>query len=318
MAGLLLVMTSHHWHLIHDAAYFTFFQETALFSDGVLMVVALCWGLWALLQIPLAWFSWIRIAGVVFLIVNLVFAVAQWHGLNWHLGVPHPVNLSSAEVTRYQLSAYRASGVLGLDRSLGAYAVAWVPILWSWKRWTVVIPMVCILLAAKVTAWVGVAVVVWWLCPRWWGRLVLVGTALLAMLWCTDGELMKKIPMRVITWWHTAQGIQAFWWRGVGFHPITSTMIRQRFGYALPGLHSDWLSLAFHAGIVLALTAMLWVWKMVTQPARTTTSVALQASLAAIAVMSLGQSVVSHARIAGLMMIVIAWSIAEQREGVVT
>lgn len=315
VAILLGVMTSHHWHLLSDGGYFQFFQETALFADGLLVVIALIWGLWALQQLPRAWFGRLRWVGLGMCTLNLLFAVAQAQGLNWHLGTPQLTDVAASDVARYGFNLYKPSGVMGYDRSLGAYAVLWLPILWTWRRWMALIPLACIVLASKVTAWIGVAVVVWWLCPGWKWKVLGILMALGAAVWWSDGELVKKIPMRLLTWWHTLQGVQAYWVRGVGFSPMTSTMVRQQFGYALPGLHSDWLSLAFHAGAVVTAWAAGWmVWLAHRRP-RTPMAKALQASLVAIAVMSVGQSVVSRPSVAGILLILLAWFWSEQ-EGV--
>jgi len=313
VAALLLVMTSHHWHLIREASYFQFFQETALFADGVLMVIALTWGLWALWQLPIAWARWLPWCGVALVSLNLVLACAQQVGIPWTLGTFHPGSDFSPElITKYGLSPYRPSGFMGFDRSLGAYAVAWLPILWTWKRWAAFPALGCICLASKVTTWVGVGVVAWWLLPEKW-KGVGVMASCVAALWWSDGDLAKKIPMRVMTWWHTAQAVSVYWWRGVGFHPMTSTVVRQHFGYALPGLHSDWLSLALHAGTLITAWAaggMGWVAR---QRPRTSMARALQASLVALAVMSLGQSVVSQSSLASLAMIFAVWWWREQQ-----
>ena len=317
--ALLLVMTSHHWHLIRDAAYFEFFQETALFSDGVLMAVTLTWGLWALLQLPASWYRRLPWVGVGLVSLNLVLALAQAHGQSLPWIVSHPAE--------YAASAYKPSGFMGFDRALGAYAVAWLPVFWvMWQpvaRWTwfrplILLPLACIMLASKVTTWIGVGVVAWWILPSWkWktlGLLACIATA----VWWSDGDLIKKIPMRTMTWWHTAQGACAFWWRGVGFNPLATTSIRQQFGYALPGLHSDWLSLAFHAGIPIALSAACYVVWLVMQRPVTPMAGALRTSLAAIAVMSMGQSVVSQSQLSGLIMVLVVWLWGEQEQGATT
>ena len=325
VAALLLVMASHHWHLIRDAAYFTFFQETALFADGVLVVVALVWGLWALRQLPAVWFQRLPWAGLALVSLNLLLSLGQARGLNWHLGTPQLSDLTADAVRIHHLNPYHPSGFMGFDRCLGAYAVAWLPILWTWwkpfQQWPwvrplAILPLGCVLLAAKVTTWIGVGVVVWWMLPGWKWKLGGVAACLAAAIWWSDGELVKKIPMRLLTWWHTAQAVSVYWLCGVGFHPMTSTLVRQKFGFALPGLHSDWLSLAFHAGAGIAAWAAGWVVWLVTQRPRTPMAKALQASLAGLAVMSLGQSVVSHASVASLALILMAWWWVEQ-QGVV-
>ena len=326
-AALLLVMTSHHWHLIRDAAYFEFFQETALFSDGVLLAVSVVWGFWALRQVPIAWFRLLPWIGVALCSINLILSLGQANGMNWHIGTPHPVDCTAEAIARYHISAYKPSGFLGFDRVLGAYSVAWLPILWlAWRpfprrQWfgpLALIPIVCIILASKVTTWIGVAVVVWRLCDRLIWRLSGCALALIAAVRYSDGSFLLKIPMRALTWLHTAQGAGTFWWRGAGFNPLAATSIRQQFGYALPGLHSDWLALAFHAGIVMAVSAACYVVWLVVQRPLTPMAGALQASVAAIAVMSAGQSVVSQSQLSGLIMVLVAWLLAEQEQGATT
>lgn len=328
--ALLVVLTSHHWSLIRHAAYFEFFQETALFADGITVVIALTWGLWALQQCPAAWFRYLPWAGTGMVCLNLVFALAQWQGLPWTWNTLHPADIVPGDVERYGLRPFKPSGLMGLDRSLAAYGVAWLPVflVWTpwtsrthwWKRipWMAALPLILILFAGKVTAWIGVGVVAWRLLPSWRWRVVSVLLTGAAVWWWTDGDLLKKVPMRLITWHHTVQAIGTEWWRGFGFHPMTEAMVRQRFGEILPGLHSDWLKLAFHAGVVMAGWAA-WLWaRTVWWTPRTLMAKALQASLAALGVMAIGQSVVTHARLGGLALIFLAWLWHEQQQGVLT
>jgi hypothetical protein len=286
-----VVMISHQWHVVQDGAYFEYFQETALFSDGLLVMLACVWGWWALIQLPSTWWPWVYRAGLAMLVLNAVYAIAQASGCRWTLGAGHPVGVW---------------GVMGVDRALGAYAVAWLPLVWQRTRWLVWLPLLLIVLAGKITTWLGVLVVSVWMYPRlMW---LSIPICLIVARWWTDGTFDAKLSQRWMTWTNTWQAIQLQPWAGWGFGPMIEMKIRTLFGYVLPGLHSDWLSLAFRGGVVVAGSALgIWVawcarWRGLSPMAR-----ALTASLIGLACMSAGQAVISQARIGGLALVLWAW-----------
>lgn len=303
VAALLLVLSVQHLHLIRDATYFQFFQETALFSDGLLDVVALTWGLWALCQLPLAWFRLLPWVGMGMLLVNGAFGVAQATGHAWSIGSGHP----PAEWQQ----AWSVSGVMGLDRFLGAYAVAWVPVLWTWTPWTVALPLALVGVSGKVTAWIGAAIALCVLKPRW-ARLV-IPVALVASVMFCDGELSKKLPLRLTTWHATLQATTEHPVLGWGTAPLIGPTARAQYHTPLPSFHSDWLGMALHLGWPMTLWAAFGVARL-WRPPRTRWEAATRASLLALAAMSAGQAVVSSARMAGVGIVLLAWWIKERSE----
>ena len=96
---------------------------------------------------------------------------------------------------------------------------------------------------------------------------------------------------------------------------MTMNTIRHQYGYLLPNLHSDWLTLAVMAGGGVALGAA-WLWaRVVFASPASRWAAACQASLLGVGVLSAVQGTVCHARIAGAVVVLLAWWVAEQREG---
>ena len=60
IVGLVGIMVLQQWPVMRDAAYFQWFQETAAFSDGLLVLLGVSWGLWAARQLPVTWFRRLR------------------------------------------------------------------------------------------------------------------------------------------------------------------------------------------------------------------------------------------------------------------
>lgn len=304
IVGCVGILVCHHLHLIRDSTYFQFFQETALFADGLCDVIVLTWGLWAVCQVPATWWREIRWVGVAMLSLNLLFIVAQGAGRHWFLGsFPQPPETQTV---------VGVSGLMGLDRLLGAYGVAWLPVCFAWSPWLALLPISVIAASGKVTAWIGAAVAVILMRPRW--TPMLLPLALVAILCWTDGSLTKKIPLRVGTWTAAVRATRDHPWIGAGLSPLAAPTARATHQSPLPSFHSDWLALAFHFGWPLALWAG-WGVRSLCRPPVTPLSRALRASLIALAVMSLGQATLSHARIAGLALVLVAWFWQEQRRG---
>lgn len=288
VAGALAVRLWHGLPTIREATYFETFIETAFFADGLLVVVAVVWGLWALRQLPLAWWRRLRWVGVVMCAANLI-ASWPWGGR-------------------------AATGLMGIDRLLGAYAVLWLPILAAWRWWLAALPLTLIALCGKEMAWVGVLAIVVWRWPRrmWW--LVPVGLAI-AVVSAERAVLIRgehpadvsKVVQRLQTWGPTWSATLQHPFAGWGFSPMAFSRMSAAVGARLPSVHSDWLSLAFHAGwIVFGL--MAWaVGSMLRTRSVTPWQRALQESVVGIGVMALGQSVVSHARIAGTLLLLLVW-----------
>ena len=280
------VMTWHQWPIIQDGGYFEFFQESALFSDGLLLLLAWVWGLWAWRQCPRRTWRWVAWGGVAFLALNAGVIVVQALGYPWTWGVVHPGKLS---------------GLLGSDRILGAVGVFWFPWVWRHARGLVWLPLTLVVVAGKVTAWLGLLTAWLWLSPCWgWLLAPLGGWA--AWHW-TDGNILLKISQRWETWTHTWQAILQHPWVGWGFHPMMEVQVRQTVGYALPSLHSDWLSLAFRGGLPLLLLAV-GTWSWICWRGRRH---AMSAGLMALGVMACGQAIISQASIAGLVIAGTAW-----------
>ncbi len=304
VALLVLVMFLHQGPIITDGGYFEFFQETAVFSDGIFLLVAVTWGVWGLLQVPGQLFRWLRWAGLLMVCVNLAFCLVQALGLTWTPTVVHPGKLS---------------GLMGLDRGLGAYGVLWLPILLLWPRkwyWGVLLallPFALVVIAGKVTTWIGTTVAVWWLWRSRWRWAVLPPGIWVAMRFGGESALNLKLEQRWLTWIHTLQAIGDRPLAGWNFHLWTGAVTLPKYGYVLPSIHSDWLSLAFCAGVPVTLFAVCIVVRMAWTSCGTRMARALQASLVAVAVMSAGQSVVSHARIGGLVILFGVWLWHEHR-----
>lgn len=293
------------------------YVETAFLLNGTAVLLVGIWGLWVLGQMPLAWMRSMRWAGLGFLLVNLVFALAQWHGWMWHLGSWHPVDIYPDTARAYHLKTITPSGILGLDRSLGASAVAWMPILVVWRWWLGILPLVVLILASKSSAWIGASVALAVLAPvraRWKAMLLIAGIAV--ALAFDDGVLLTKLTQRWQTWGPMLAAISDRPWIGHGWSPFAWSRAQSLYGMRLPSAHSDWLALAFHGGILLT-TFVALAWKDICASAPATRwARALRASLIACAVMALGQSIVSEAAMLGTVSVLLCWYWIEQRQGV--
>lgn len=285
----LAVLVRHAWQIVVSGGYFEFFQETALFSDGLITLLSLTWGLWALLQQPTRAFRVGRWGWMAFLAINLVMAASQW------------------------ITHQTVTGVLGVDRLLGAYAVMAIPLCLTWRRPLVIVPLALLLLAQKPLPCLAALIACWPLIrARWRGLYTIALTS--AALWfvCTSSTL--KITQRADTWWHALQASGAHPWGGWGFDPMVFGTISQQYGYLLPNLHSDWLALAVQAGWLVALGAFsLWGRIVLTIP-RTSWARACQGSLLGLGVLCAVQSTISHARLGGVALFLLAWFTAEQRQ----
>lgn len=300
--ALLLVMLIQRVGTIASGDYFGAFLETAALADGALVLLACSWGLWALIQLPIGWLRAIRWAGLVMLLANIVLVICQRHV--WPTeGLPKPI-----------------AGLLGLDRFLGAYAVAWLPILSIWRWWLAGVPLALLVLTGKASSWIGVAAVVAYRWPlrAWWS----VPCAIGMVVGCADWPvLMGEWPthlsitlQRWQTWRPLLSATLDHPWIGWGFSPLTMSIVRSAHAARLPEAHSDWLSLVLHAGWpVVALIACAWAWIVWPRSAHRRVA-ALQASMFALGVMALGHSLMSHARIAGLMVVLLAWWWKERHE----
>lgn len=292
IAGLIVMLGCHAWPTVSSGGYFDRFHETAAFSDGLLVAVALAWGLWAAMQLPRHWLRRLRWAGVAMCGANLV-AVA-YHC--WSVRDLTPGD--------------NIAGLMGLNRFLGIYAVAWLPVLFRWRWWLAILPILLVGYAGKTTAWMGLAVAAWFLCPR--GRLAWASLAIIIGLWVVPTDLGAKLAMRLDVWSQALTASLVHPFLGVGFSPLTGLSLRTASGYALPSLHSDILSLALRAGWPLALVAVGIAARVLCQPPRTDWASALRASLAALAAMACLHGVLGHARIAGLALLLLAWWFVEQ------
>ena len=281
-----------------EGSYLDHFQAVAWLSEGVLLIVAVLWGAWALLQIPVQWFRHLRWAGAAWVIGNL--AMAAWQ---------------VSQMGGWSMGATSTTGWMGMDRFLGATAVTWLPILMAWNPWWALPCGLLVALSGKVTAWIGAAVVLWCLYrPKATAIRVagLVGLGL-GIGYLTVGHLPMQIDQRLLTWAHTIHASLVHPLVGWGFGPFSEKAIGT-YGYALPCIHSDWLSLAFHGGwpITLLLGWMLWRW--FSRAPRGSTGQALRAGLLAACMMTLGQSLVGHARMLCVWVLMAVWLLKEQQE----
>lgn len=296
VAALLVVMLWHLREALTSGDYFTFFVETAVLSNGIATALTSAFGLWALLQ----WRSLraVRWFGLALLVANLMVALPQaWRG-GWSTGDWHAMNVG---------------GLLGMERFLGTYAVAWLPICLVWSPWLAILPLALILLAHKPLLLFGAVVSCWALLGRRVRTLVIAG-GLAAVWWMWPLVLGQKLAQRGLTWWHGLQASAARPFAGWGFDPMTMSDLRQAHGFILPSFHSDWLALSVFAGWVVALwAAWLW-WRVVSVVPRTRWASACRGSLLAIGVLALVQGTVSQARIAGLALVLLAWWSLEQRQ----
>lgn len=291
VSGFLIAVAWSAFPVLREGRYFDHFLETAALCDGVLVVVA-CWmGLWAFTQASQEDFRWVRRLGVGLLLVNLV--VSAWQA--GHLP--------------------RVTGVFLSDRLLAAYALAWLPVCWVWRRPLILLPLLLLAITHKpLVLIVGGAAVVWRLRGwRWAGLTAVAVTA--GWLASTPAALALRTMQRMDTW---RNALHAVWDRplGYGFSPLVLNTVRQEYGYLLPSLHSDWLMLAVGAGLLIAVWAgWLW-WQVCWARPVTETALALQVALFSLGCVSCVQSTLSHASVGGVAFVFLAWWLVEQRKGV--
>ena len=290
VVALLGVLIVRSWHVVVSGDYFRFFQETALFSDGLIAVLSCVWGAWALLQLPPSTFRRMRWLGVAFLLVNGLMALAEW----W--------------------TSHRVEGLLGTDRLLATYAVAWVPICFTWHPALTLLPFALVVASAKPLPLLAAVFSLWpVLRGRWRWSVAVAGLVAVGYAFNVP-SLAAKVSQRWETWETALRASVAHPWSGWGTSPLTVTVIRQQYGYLLPSLHSDWLSLVVQFGWLVAVGAFVLWSRLLREPARTIWARACQGSLLGIGALAAVQATVSHARIAGVMLIVLAWYMAEQRQ----
>lgn len=292
------VLGYHAWPLVREASYFESFTETAALSDGLLVVFAYAWGVWSLTQVPVRWMRRVLWGGLVVCSTNVL-------------------------VVAWQLATQTDSvGLMGLSRCLGATAVAWTPILMTWSPWCIMGTLWLVFFAGTHVAWAGVPIAVGFLKPRWLWWLVPVSLCGI-LVWShgaqnlitsPDYARFSKLNQRLQTWGPVLRATTEHPWIGWGFGPMAYSRAGQAYGARLPSVHSDWLALALFGGWPLCV-ATLWAWGQVLWTApRTKWMAALRASLAAIGVMAMVQGVVSHARVGGLVLVLLAWWLVESRQ----
>ena len=269
--------------IVLQALYLTQFHETAALSDGALIVVSGAWGVWAFRQYPLTWARRLRWAGLALLAVSVWMA---WGQSQWgrHLG---------------------AGGLLGMDRCLGAYAVLWAPILMAWNPWLFLLPLLAVWLSGKLFAWVGLCLVI--ARARWRWKWALLLGCLIAAQRSYMGSHALQVIQRVTTWGPLMRALPAHPFIGWGFDPMAYGRIAAAFHPAMPNAHSDWLALALFGGWPLALLVG-WAWWRIVRTAPTTRwMAALRTSVFATGVCAFGQEAISHARVAGTMLLLLGW-----------
>jgi len=293
VVALLAVMGWHLLPMVREATYFERFIETAFLADGLIVLLAGVWGLWAARQLPLVWLRRLRWAGLVMVVANLV---ACAHGATM-------------------------TGLLGRDKLLGAYALLWLPVLVAWRWWLAPLPLALLWACGSETMWVGVAVMAVYGWPRraWWLVPLVVIVGLLHADWHVVGRgqdrTYSKVVQRLETWPAVVLATAAHPVAGWGYSPMAFHRMQAAHGPRLPSVHSDWLSVAFHAGWVVC-ALLCWVWVSILRaPPRSPWQRALQAGICGIGVLGLGQSLVSDPRIAGLLLLLLAWWWAERDNG---
>lgn len=293
VCAFLGILVVHSWHVIATGAYFEFFQETALFSDGLLALFTALFGLWALVQLPASDFRRLAWAGPAFLLANAAWVVWQ------------------------RVQGQHPGGLLGMDRLLGAYAVLWVPICWTWSPWLAGLPLALIALCGKPLVWAAAAAVLFPLL-RWRGRVITglsLTVALAGLVGWMHYEATMRATQRVLTWITALKATQTHPVIGWGFSPMVWNNIVTQSGYSLPSLHSDWLALAVHAGWGLTVwTGLLWLCLVTTPSPVNRWAMALKTSFLGLGLLALVQETISHARILGVVIVFMAWWVAEQRE----
>ena len=186
--------------------------------------------------------------------------------------------------------------------------------LWAWRRWLVVLPLALVLATAKFFPICAAAGVLSVLLARSWKVRLAIWTVVPALtLWgLWNYTIPQRITQRLLTWWHTLQATNDHPLVGHGFWPMSQRAI-DAYGYHLPSVHSDWLAVAFGAGWVVVGLVVWALWRLLRQ-APDGWGAALRVSVLGAAALACGQQVVSHARLAGLVMVVVAWLILEQKE----
>lgn len=285
------------WPQIHSGDYFGAFIETAAGADGLLIVVAVLMGFWGLLHVPVGEFRGLRYLGVLFLLSNV--AVVMMQAMDRWPFRTHP----------------SLNGLLGVDRCLGAYAVLWMPVMWAWRRWLIILPLALVLATAKFIPITVAGVVLALLMTRaWWMRaiwMMSVPAVTLWMLW--NYTIPQRITQRLLTWGHTLHATADHPFAGHGFWPMSQRAI-DAYGYHLPSIHSDWLALAFGAGWMVTGLVAFALWRLLRHlPSRGWGS-ALRLSLVGASLLACAQQVVSHARLASLVLVFCVWGILEQQE----
>ena len=288
VSGVLGVLAWHTVPIVQDGGYFRMAQETALLADGALFAVSLVFGLWGLRQLPVIWFRRLRWAGLFLVSVNLLVALWQW---------THPVSKSAPW------------GLLGMPHYLAAYALLWLPIFWIWQPRLVLLPLALIALTGKASAWFALAVVCWQLRihMRAWFLTICGAFALWGGM-----ALWPKLLMRLTTWELALKETLKYPLLGQGFSPFVGVRLPTAEGFLLPSLHCDLLTLAIHAGWIVAVGAVLLYGQVLTQRPATPWAAACQASAWGLGVLALGQGVFGDCRIAGAALLLLVWWQREQ------
>ena len=287
--GVGVVLFAHTGASVLDGGYLDHFQETALLSDGLLLLLAVVWGAWGLLQVPMRWFDQLPTVGTWLVLVNC--GVALWQRGQSGEGV----------------------GLLGLDRYAGAYALCWLPIVWTTRRWVGVLAALCwLLLAGKLFPLVVACGVLGWLwASRWrWSALAVLPLAVIVH----QGAWGLQVVQRAETWRNGLTASIARPLLGWGFSPLAWAMLPESYGYHLPSAHSDWIALVFHGGWLLLGVIGWGLWGTLRDRPRTPLARGLRISLLASAVLACVQDVVSDARIGGLCLVFLVWWVREQTE----
>lgn len=291
-AALAGVLTWHHRRILTDGLYFEHFRETALLTDGLLTLVVCVLALWALRQLPVATFRrWLPPLLGTWVLLNAWLAMTQRLGVVWPLPFVHPG---------------QASGVLGIDRALGALGV----LVWPWTlllasagmQWLVLALAVC---GAKGMTWLGLLLGTAWLRPRWacW----LTPLAVVALIFFDKGPTAIKVADRLGTWRPLLAVSLVHPWVGWGVAPLTWPAMQRAAGMALPGPRSDWLAMALGLGWPLVLGAWFVLAQLAWQPHRTPQARALRAGVLASAGLGLGSTVLTLPQLAGLWLLALAW-----------
>jgi hypothetical protein len=280
------------WHLrepLRSGDYFAYFLETSAVSNGVSVLAVSTLAFWALLQVPAG--RWRQVPWVVvpWLFLNVIVVLAE----RW-TGVVHP------------------AGIAGTNRILASLAVAWMPICLAWMPWTSAFPVALLCLSHRPLAILAAAVSLWpFLAWRW--RVASVALSLPVAWWAHEGVLDLQFSQRWETWTHAAVASAAHPIAGWGFSPMVLNEVRQEYGYLLPSLHSDWLTLALCGGWVTAILALAAWGRVLRSVPATRWGMACQGSLLGLGVLSAVQETVSQARVGAVALLLMAWWSVEQR-----